>query len=205
MHAPAYRLCGYTPFFGETWDELFSKIVTLQYSFGENWDVVSAPAKDFVRALLQYDGARLTSEQALAHPWLCGAVPATPLLAAHARLRTKEDPRAAAGTSKAVHAPPVISAPVPACISADPAHWDVPSSSSHHAEHRRHHHHHHHHTHARPDDGDDALQAMDTDDMLDAPVDVAAAAAAAAGPPEDGAAQFRPTRMLLHRLSDSFI
>ena len=195
-----HRLCGYTPFFGETWDELFSRIAALQYTFGENWDVVSPQAKDFVRAMLQYDGQRPTSEQALAPPWLCGPVPATPLPAAQARLRLKEDPRAAASTSKAAHAPPVISAPVPACGPADPLHWDVGTEHPH--QHR--HHHRHGHEHARPDDD---LQAMDTDDALEAPVDVsaAAAAAAAATQPENASEQPRPPRMLLHRLSDSFI
>lgn len=187
------RLCGYTPFFGETWDELFSKIAALQYSFGENWDAVSAPAKDFVRAMLQYDSARLTSEQALAHPWLCGPVPATPLPAAQARLRLKEDPRAA---KTAAAPPPALCAPVPAdllqhlgCAGADGG------------THRRHH---HHRAHAPPADDTPAMDVVDEGGSSiedSAPVDVAAAARE-----KDAEAQCRPqTRMLVHRLSDSFI
>lgn len=88
------RLCGYAPFYGEKDADLFSAIMNGQYEFDSPyWDPISdmgsstslhylplclaphfspiALAKDFIRQLLTVDSAkRMTSKQALVHPWL---------------------------------------------------------------------------------------------------------------------------------------
>ena len=174
------RLCGYTPFFGETWDELFSKIVNLQYGFGENWEVVSPEAKDFVRRMLQYDTARLNSQQALDHPWLCGEVPDTPLPAAQARLRLKEDPRAATSARTTQQELPVISTPVPANTQGEDVDLFSPSSS------------------------DFFLSDVsEPPPSQEGPVDISAQKAADAE--AEAQRQLSQTHIHVHRLSDSFL
>lgn len=58
--------------------------------------MVSDAAKDFVRRLLQFAADRPRSQEALEHPWLCGAAPPTPLVAAQAQLRLHESLRTVA-------------------------------------------------------------------------------------------------------------
>ena len=174
------RLCGYTPFFGETWDELFSKIVNLQYRFEENWEVVSPEAKDFVRRMLQYDTTRLNSQQALDHPWLSGEVPDTPLLAAQARLRLKEDPRTASSARSTQQELPVISTPVPANTQGEEIDLFSPTSS------------------------DAFLSDMsEPAPVQDGPVDIGAQKAAEAE--AEAQRQLSQTHIRVHRLSDSFL
>ncbi|XP_013397255.1 calcium/calmodulin-dependent protein kinase type IV-like [Lingula anatina] len=68
-------LCGYEPFYCDNEKEMYKKIIKGDYMFDAPWwDDVSENAKDLVRQLLKVDPAeRLTSSQALEHPWLKGA------------------------------------------------------------------------------------------------------------------------------------
>eukprot|EP01111_Echinosteliopsis_oligospora_P010043 TRINITY_DN3050_c0_g1_i1.p1 TRINITY_DN3050_c0_g1~~TRINITY_DN3050_c0_g1_i1.p1 ORF type:complete len:330 (-),score=81.66 TRINITY_DN3050_c0_g1_i1:136-1125(-) len=65
-------LCGYTPFFADTHQELFQKITSLDYDFpSPEWDEISDTAKNFIKKLLvksPFD--RLSAADALDHPWL---------------------------------------------------------------------------------------------------------------------------------------
>lgn len=65
-------LSGYTPFWGETQDQLFTRITKAVFDFPTpEWDDISQHAKDFVRYLLTPDPAdRPTAEMALGHPWM---------------------------------------------------------------------------------------------------------------------------------------
>jgi len=65
-------LCGFPPFYGETDDDIYDKIVEGTWSFiPPYWDHVSDSAKDLISKLLVLDPKqRLTAEQALAHPWI---------------------------------------------------------------------------------------------------------------------------------------
>ncbi|CAN0299398.1 unnamed protein product, partial [Ectocarpus fasciculatus] len=69
-------LGGYTPFNSSRTDKLFRLIKKGRVSFEDAcWRSVSQNAMDFVLALLRVDpDARLTTEQALQHPWLTDAV-----------------------------------------------------------------------------------------------------------------------------------
>lgn len=65
-------LCGYTPFYANTHQELFQKITSLEYDFpAPEWDYISANAKDFIQKVLVKDpNKRLSAEQCTKHPWL---------------------------------------------------------------------------------------------------------------------------------------
>lgn len=66
-------LCGYEPFYDDDGDQaMFRKILKANYEFHDPWwNEVSASAKDLVTQLLLLDPRkRLTSQQALSHPWL---------------------------------------------------------------------------------------------------------------------------------------
>jgi len=65
-------LCGFPPFYGETDDDIYDKIVEGDWCFlSPYWDHVSDSAKDLISKLLALDPAkRLTAQQALAHPWI---------------------------------------------------------------------------------------------------------------------------------------
>jgi len=67
-------LCGFPPFYNDNIAELFEQIMNAEYDFPpEYWHTISEEAKDFVRKLLVADPQkRMTSQQALAHPWLNG-------------------------------------------------------------------------------------------------------------------------------------
>lgn len=66
-------LCGFTPFVGDQNDTsiVYTRILTAAFSFpSPQWDNVSPLAKDLIHGLLTVDPeTRLTSEQALGHPW----------------------------------------------------------------------------------------------------------------------------------------
>jgi predicted Ser/Thr protein kinase len=70
-------LCGFLPFFGETQEELFDKILTGTFSFNHKcWDDVSAPAKDLVTQMLTLDPlSRPTAKHLLEHQWFAGSNP----------------------------------------------------------------------------------------------------------------------------------
>ncbi|KAJ1542518.1 hypothetical protein HK405_009926, partial [Cladochytrium tenue] len=65
-------LCGYTPFWGDSQQEMFDSILKGDYCFDEEyWSSVSDTAKDFVNQLLQVDASRRpTAAKLLEHPWL---------------------------------------------------------------------------------------------------------------------------------------
>ncbi|KAM9813917.1 calcium/calmodulin-dependent protein kinase type 1D-like [Neosynchiropus ocellatus] len=67
-------LSGYPPFYEENETHLYSKIMRAEYSFHSPfWDDISDSAKDFIRNLMEKNPSkRLTSEQALRHPWIAG-------------------------------------------------------------------------------------------------------------------------------------
>ncbi|PYI21948.1 Ca2+/calmodulin-dependent protein kinase [Aspergillus japonicus CBS 114.51] len=67
-------LCGYSPFRSENLTDLIEECRTGRIIFHERyWRDVSQDAKDFILTMLQPDPAkRVTSEDALKHPWLTG-------------------------------------------------------------------------------------------------------------------------------------
>uniref|UniRef100_A0A4W5QCV8 Calcium/calmodulin-dependent protein kinase type IV n=1 Tax=Hucho hucho TaxID=62062 RepID=A0A4W5QCV8_9TELE len=68
-------LCGFEPFFDERGDQyMFKRILNCEYEFVSPWwDNVSLNAKDLVRKLIVQDpNKRLTTLQALEHPWVTG-------------------------------------------------------------------------------------------------------------------------------------
>lgn len=51
-----FRLCGYSPFAGETDRETFENITGVDFYFDDEvWDAVSDDAKDFISQLLMLD------------------------------------------------------------------------------------------------------------------------------------------------------
>jgi len=70
-------LCGFPPFYNESLPDLFEQIMKADYDFPEEyWRDISENAKDFIKKLLVVDPkSRLTSKEALKHPWLEGASP----------------------------------------------------------------------------------------------------------------------------------
>ncbi|XP_032873308.1 calcium/calmodulin-dependent protein kinase type IV [Amblyraja radiata] len=68
-------LCGFEPFYDERGDQhMYKKILNCDYEFVSPWwDEVSLNAKDLVRKLILLDPKkRLTTYQALLHPWVTG-------------------------------------------------------------------------------------------------------------------------------------
>jgi len=65
-------LCGFPPFYGESLPEVFEQIMKAEFDFPDPyWTEVSGDAKDFIQKLLVIDPKkRLTTKQALAHPWV---------------------------------------------------------------------------------------------------------------------------------------
>lgn len=66
-------LGGYPPFYDEgSQSNLFKKIKQGDYDFDPDyWSHVSEEAKDLIRGMICVDStARLTVDQALAHPWV---------------------------------------------------------------------------------------------------------------------------------------
>jgi calcium/calmodulin-dependent protein kinase I len=67
-------LCGFPPFYNDNIAELFEQIMRADYDFPhEYWHSISKEAKDFVSKLLVAEPSeRMTSQDALKHPWLNG-------------------------------------------------------------------------------------------------------------------------------------
>ncbi|KAM8867625.1 calcium/calmodulin-dependent protein kinase type 1D-like isoform 1-T3 [Synchiropus picturatus] len=67
-------LSGYPPFYEEDETHLYSKIMRAEYSFHSPfWDHISDSAKDFIKNMMEKDPSkRLSSEEALRHPWIAG-------------------------------------------------------------------------------------------------------------------------------------
>jgi serine/threonine protein kinase len=72
-------LCGFPPFYHESTTQLYKQIKKGEYDFpAPYWTEVSEEAKDLVRKLLCVDPAkRLTAQQVLQHPWICGSAART--------------------------------------------------------------------------------------------------------------------------------
>ncbi|KAG9353654.1 hypothetical protein JZ751_011776 [Albula glossodonta] len=74
-HTHAAGLCGFEPFFDDRGDQyMFKRILNCDYEFVSPWwDDVSLNAKDLVKKLIVQDPKkRLTTLQALEHPWVTG-------------------------------------------------------------------------------------------------------------------------------------
>merc|ERR1712063_87329 len=70
-------LCGFPPFYNEHLPILFESIMKAEYDYPEDyWDEISDTAKNFIDRLLVVDPTkRMTTGEALAHPWLAGKAP----------------------------------------------------------------------------------------------------------------------------------
>merc|ERR1712100_647202 len=70
-------LCGFPPFYNEHLPVLFEAIMKADYDYPEDyWDEISDTAKNFIDRLLVVDPTkRMTTGEALAHPWLAGKAP----------------------------------------------------------------------------------------------------------------------------------
>merc|ERR1712137_334367 len=70
-------LCGFPPFYNEHLPVLFEAIMKADYDYPEDyWDEISDTAKNFIDRLLVVEPEkRMTTAQALAHPWLAGQAP----------------------------------------------------------------------------------------------------------------------------------
>lgn len=70
-------LCGFPPFYGNSDQEIFEKILKAEYDFpADSWDPVSDDAKDFIKGILILNAAkRPTAAEALQHPWMIGNAP----------------------------------------------------------------------------------------------------------------------------------
>jgi len=82
-------LCGFPPFYNEDLPQLFEQIMKAEYDFpAEYWGHVSKDAKNFITKLLVVDPSkRMSSQQALAHPWLAGNAPPTELAKVNSELK----------------------------------------------------------------------------------------------------------------------
>jgi calcium-dependent protein kinase len=64
-------LCGYPPFYGDDNNEILAMVQKGKFDFdGEEWDDVSADAKDLINKLITKPERRLTAEEALQHRWI---------------------------------------------------------------------------------------------------------------------------------------
>lgn len=76
-----FLLCGYPPFDRESNLEEMQAILIADYSFSpvEFWRGVSKTAREFIKRCLTVDPVqRMTSHQALQHPWIKGVDPLSP-------------------------------------------------------------------------------------------------------------------------------
>jgi serine/threonine protein kinase len=65
-------LCGFPPFYGNTDQQIFEKIMKAEFDFpSPDWDTISPEAKDFVKKILILDPSKRPScEESLSHPWI---------------------------------------------------------------------------------------------------------------------------------------
>merc|ERR1712063_96308 len=80
-------LCGFPPFYNEHLPILFESIMKADYDYPEDyWDEISDTAKNFIDRLLVVEpDKRMTTKQALEHPWLSGQA-STKKLAVNAKM-----------------------------------------------------------------------------------------------------------------------
>uniref|UniRef100_A0A6B2LC64 Protein kinase domain-containing protein n=1 Tax=Arcella intermedia TaxID=1963864 RepID=A0A6B2LC64_9EUKA len=74
-------LCGFPPFYGNTDQQIFEKILKVDYDFpSPDWDNISAEAKQFIKTILVGEpGKRPSASEALEHPWIKHLAPTKPL------------------------------------------------------------------------------------------------------------------------------
>lgn len=74
-------LCGFPPFYNENIPLLFESIMKADFNYpSEYWDHISDDAIEFIDNLLEPDPKkRMTAKGALAHKWLQGTAPTTPI------------------------------------------------------------------------------------------------------------------------------
>uniref|UniRef100_A0A2K5K0U4 calcium/calmodulin-dependent protein kinase n=1 Tax=Colobus angolensis palliatus TaxID=336983 RepID=A0A2K5K0U4_COLAP len=80
-------LVGYPPFWDEDQHKLYQQIKAGAYDFpSPEWDTVTPEAKNLINQMLTINPAkRITADQALKHPWVCGrqsSAPASPAASA---------------------------------------------------------------------------------------------------------------------------
>jgi len=74
-------LCGFPPFYGNTDQQIFEKILKVDYDFpSPDWDQISAEAKEFIRKILVHDPTkRPNAAEALDSDWIKSKAPSKPL------------------------------------------------------------------------------------------------------------------------------
>jgi len=74
-------LCGFPPFYGHTDQQIFEKILKVEYDFpSPDWDNISKEAKEFVSQILVHDSSkRPTASQSLDKDWIKFKAPTKPL------------------------------------------------------------------------------------------------------------------------------
>jgi len=74
-------LCGFPPFFGNTEQQIFNKILRAEYEFpSPDWDHISEEAKEFIRALLVLNpNDRPSAKDCMESPWITNKSPTTTL------------------------------------------------------------------------------------------------------------------------------
>lgn len=75
-------LCGFPPFYGNTDQEIFEKILKAEYDFpSPDWDAVSDDAKQFIKQILVLENnKRPTAQECLQHPWMLSNAQSTSAL-----------------------------------------------------------------------------------------------------------------------------
>lgn len=64
-------LCGYPPFYGDDDWEIIENVRKGEFDFPpDEWNDVSEEAKDLIKRLIAPPELRLTSHEALKHPWI---------------------------------------------------------------------------------------------------------------------------------------
>jgi len=74
-------LCGFPPFYGNTDQQIFEKILKVEYDFpSPDWDQISAQAKEFIKKILIQDTSkRPSASEALESDWIKNKAPTQPL------------------------------------------------------------------------------------------------------------------------------
>jgi len=74
-------LCGFPPFYGNTEQQIFNKILRAEYDFpSPDWDNISEEAKEFIRALLVLNpNDRPSARDCMESPWIINKSPTVTL------------------------------------------------------------------------------------------------------------------------------
>jgi len=70
-------LCGFPPFYGNTEQQIFNKILRAEYDFpSPDWDHISEEAKEFIKALLVLNpNDRPSAKECIESPWITNKSP----------------------------------------------------------------------------------------------------------------------------------